>query len=364
MVDSLQSKLTFNQISPSTFSVPTDVTLKLPDGNIDAHRMILAAVSPVFERMFYGDFKEGKSRIADLPADSYKVIKLLVNLVYNGSCRPDSLDDILPLNEVMDRYQMKKGAFYHMYGEVVLTQLNSSNYLTLLPKFVGVLNKECINRAADKVMCYTNCSFIDKFDQTKNLPEEILLPLLQRNDIPNPELDIFDFLIKWHEYQTKELKKTLNLVSELFQCIRYFLINPHLLHTKVAICPLVDKNTLTEAIDYIYQKPLKLDDSNCKCGECNPPGVHTYRRFMIRCTVSICTCWKPLRGQTWIYNPDDQYEFQFSGNNAGITNFTQSQSLKNGAYVFSILITNYIIMYTQQFHLVLVIIAFNVFMFL
>ena len=137
--------------------------------------MILAAVSPVFERMFYGDFKEGKSRTADMPTDSYKVIKLLVDLVYSGGCKPDSLDDILPLNEVMDRYQMKKGAFHHMCGEVVLAKLDASNYLTVLPKFVSVLNKESINRAADKVMCYTNCSFVDKFDETKNLPEEILL---------------------------------------------------------------------------------------------------------------------------------------------------------------------------------------------
>ena len=191
--DCLQSKLTFNQISPTTFSQPTDVTLKLPNGSIDAHRMILAAVSPVFERMLYGDFKEGNSRIAELPADSYKVIKLLVDLVYNGSCKPDSLDDILPLSEVMDRYQMKKGAYYHTCGEVVLGQLNCSNYPTLLPKFVNVLDKHNIKKAADKVMCYTNSNFIDKFNETKNLPEEVLLLLLQRNDIHNPEFDIFYF---------------------------------------------------------------------------------------------------------------------------------------------------------------------------
>ena len=296
--------------------------------------MILAAVSPVFERMLFGDFKEGNSRIAELPVDSYKVVKLLVDLVYNGSCKPDSLDDILPLSEVMDRYQMKKGAFYHMCGEVVLGQLNCSNYHTLLPKFVSVLDKDNIKKAADKVMCYTSSNFIDKFDKTRNLPEEVLLVLLQRNDIQNPELDIFYFLTKWYDFQTKELKRTLNLTSQLFQCIRYFLISPHLLHTKVALCPLVDKHVLTECNDHLYHKLLNVDESNCKCGECIPPN--NAGRF--RQSINIFAYCNPSAAgnQGWSYYPDGKYGINFNGN-VGSTTFTQSQSLKNGTYVFSLL---------------------------
>ena len=100
-VCSLQSKLTLMQISPS-FSVPTDITFKLSDGKIDAHKMILAAVSPVFEKMFYGDFKEGKSSEISLPSDNYKVMKILIDCVYNGKCEMSSVDDILPLLEVVD----------------------------------------------------------------------------------------------------------------------------------------------------------------------------------------------------------------------------------------------------------------------
>ena len=136
--------------------------------------MILAAASPVFEKMFYGDFKEGISTIAVLPADNYKVFKLLIDFIYNGSCKMDCMDDILPLLEVMDCYQLRKGAFYDICSKVILANLDSSNYLTVLPKFVGVLNEESIQKAADKVMCYTNSIFIDKFDNTKDLPEEVL----------------------------------------------------------------------------------------------------------------------------------------------------------------------------------------------
>ena len=70
-------------------------------------------------------------------------------------------------------------------------------------------------------MCY--CS---KFNKIKDLPEEVLLLLLQRYDIDNAdsEIDLFDFLVKWHDYQTKELK-ILHLIPQLFQSIRYFLIS-------------------------------------------------------------------------------------------------------------------------------------------
>ena len=319
--------MTLNQISPSSFSAPTDVTLKLPDGNIDAHKMILAAVSPVFEKMFYGDFKEGKSVNADLPADSYNIFKLLIDFIYNGNCELECMDDILPIMEVMDRYQMKKDALCHTCSKVVLAKLDSSNYLTLLPKFVDVLNEEGINRAADKVMCYTDCSFIDKFDQTKNLPEEILLPLLQRNDISNPEIDIFNFLTKWHDYQTKELTKSLRLVPQLFQCIRYFLINPHLLLTKVIISPFVEKHLLTEAIDYLYQGSQEESKSSCKCGECNGTVKHTIRRP--RSAINIISYW--LSNDNVKYSSENTATV-FWGSNTSLS----PQPLQNGSYAFTI----------------------------
>ena len=166
------------QISPGSFSVPTDVTLKLSDGSIDAHRMILAAVSPVFEKMLYGDFKEGKSSEVALPNDSYNIMKLLIDFVYNGKCKVNNLDDFFPLFEVIDRYQMNKIPFQQMVDEAVLTKLDSSNYLTLLPKFASVMSEEANRKAAEKIISYTNHDFIKGYNHQK-LPEEVLLPLLQ-----------------------------------------------------------------------------------------------------------------------------------------------------------------------------------------
>ena len=106
----------------------------------------------------------------------------------------------------------------------------------------------------------------------------------------------------------------------------------------MALCPLVDKHVLTESNDHLYHKPLNIDESNCKCGECILPN--NAGRF--RHSINIFAyCNPPAVGnQRWMYYPDGKYGINFSGN-VGMTTFTQSQSLKNGTYVFSILKIQY-----------------------
>ena len=334
MSDSLPCKLTLIQISSSSFSPPTDVTLKFPDGSIDAHRMILAAVSPVFERMFYGDFKEGKSVAVDLPKDTSKTMKLLIDFVYCGKCELKNLDDILPLLEVFDRYQINKVPFYHSCSEVILANLDASNYLVLLPKFASMMSEEGIRKAANKVMHYTNSDFIAKFDSTKDLPEEVLLQLLQM-DITNHEVDVFDFLVKWHDYQTKGLSRTLKLSRQLFCYVRYSLIIPQILSSRVvARCDLVNNQLIGNAYHYIYNscKPLGEYDHN----ECVRESVSPSLR---KPKTSLKLEWVPYQnGITIKHDQLDECTVSFNAGLVPVNNFIiKSLSLRNGIYTFSVL---------------------------
>ena len=250
--------MTFVQISPGSFSPPTDVTLKLSDGSIDVHKMILAAVSPVFERMFYGDFKEGNAKEVELPKDSCKTMQQLVDVIYKGSCDFDSLDDAVPLIEVVDRYQINKVPLQYMCDEAILSQMDSSNYHTLLPKYVSVMSDEGYKKAADKIMNYTNNDFVTKIYHTRCLPEEVMLPLLKNYSITQPEIKVFEFLVNWHHYQSKSLGKSLRLSTELFQCVRYFLILPQLLSLKVIANSLADRQLIAKAFHYFYHSPCPL----------------------------------------------------------------------------------------------------------
>jgi len=66
----------------------------------------------------------------------------------------------------------------YVCSRIIQSQLDFSKYLTSLPKYVSVKSEEGHKKAADKVMRYTNIDFVTKFDQSKNLPEEVMLPLL------------------------------------------------------------------------------------------------------------------------------------------------------------------------------------------
>ena len=253
------------------------MTLKLSDGDIDAHKMILAAVSPVFEKMLYGDFKEGRSCEVALPNDSCKIMKILIDFVYNGKCEVNSLDDILPLLEVIDRYQINKVPFQHMIGDAVLGKLDSSNYLVVLLKYASVMSEEASRRAAEKVMMYINYDIASDFSTTKQIPENVLLSLLQMFNFTNYDLEIFEFLVKWHRYQTSTLGISLQLTSEIFKCIRYSLIIPQMLSAKVACCDLVDRQLLSHAYHYIYTSCRPLGEYNSD-DPCKPPTVQLTRK--------------------------------------------------------------------------------------
>ena len=294
--------------------------------------MILAAVSPIFEKMLYGNFKESSLSEVNLPEDNYKNIKMLIDFVYTGGCQVKNVDDILPLAEVIERYQINKLPLYHLCGKIILSQLDSSNYLTLLPKFASVMDEKSIKRAADKVMCYTSNDFVTVFDEVKDLPEEVILSLLPRDDIKNPEVDIFDFLVKWHAYQTEELGNTLHLVPQLFRHIRYALIHPRLLVAKVAVCDHVDKQLLAEALDCLYNKSLHSKRDECNCGKCSDLQVGDMIRTP-RISLKASDIWQ-CHNNTTVSN-DYKLQVFYSNFNNG-SEIIKSNQLGNGVCFFNI----------------------------
>ena len=266
----------------------------------------------------------------DLPKDNYNTMNLLIDFVYHGSCELKNLDDIFPILEAFDRYQINKNPFYHMCSEMIVAKLDSSNYLTLLPKFSSVMSEEGTRKAANRVMQYTNNDFITKFDGTKDLPEKVLLQLLQM-DITNHEVDVFDFLVKWHDYQTKDLDKSLQLTSKLFKCVRYSLIIPQMLTSRVMPrTDLVDRQQLIDAYYYIYNscKPLGEYDSN----ECTQEQIGPSLRKP-KCSMNI-----EWVGSTSAMQQHKLDEYSISNCYCNqYTSIIKSPPLRNGTYVFSVL---------------------------
>jgi len=262
----IRNELGFTEVA-SLFSETPDVILKLTDGVISTHKGLLASASPVFKTMFFGNFKEANKKEVTLPTDTYKTIQRLIDIISKGSCELDDLDDTIPLKEVFERCQINSALFLHMCGPAILSQMDSSNYLTLLPKYYSVMNAEGHKKAADKVMSYTKNDF--------NLLPSLIRPKIfqeivstKRNDIACHEVEIFNYPVKWHDYQTEKSVCVFRLARQLFRCVRYSMIIPQLLSSVVAKCPLVDTSALVKAFEYMYSscKPIgEIDFSTEQC---------------------------------------------------------------------------------------------------
>ena len=76
-------KTTFSTLleDPSTH----DVTFKTSDGgSVSAHRVIVAAGSPVFHAMLYGNMKESSQKEIELPNIDSSTLKMLFHFIYTG----------------------------------------------------------------------------------------------------------------------------------------------------------------------------------------------------------------------------------------------------------------------------------------
>ena len=316
--------------SSSLDHLPKDITLKLSDGDIKANRSMLGVVSPVFGKMLYGNFKEASSNEVDLPEDNYRIMKLLFDIIFEGGSEIESLNDIIPLMEVVDRYQIKKGPVQQICDTAILNELNPLNCVNLLQKFTAVMDKTSVEEAGETLMCYFHTDFVSEFEKAKDLPEEVLLCMLQRNDVYNPEIDLFNFLVKWHDYQTKELNKTLNLVPQLFQSIRYFLISPQLLLTKVIDCSYIDKQAVMEALNCLHTMPLNEREC-CKGNEHN--NCNTIKAPRHFCSIEWDLC---SNAKSDIMQSGNVCFVKYCNTRNSGNSIIYSKPLKNGAYSFHI----------------------------
>jgi len=326
----------FTHDSSTLYRLPSDVTFKLSDGSIDAHKVILASVSPVFESMFFGGFKEKRSNKVDLPAENYKTMKLLIDTVYKGSCELDSLDDMIPLMEVVDRYQINKAPLQHMCGEAVLSQLTPSNFYTLLSKYAIFMSEESHKKAADKVADIMGGNLLFYYDEACELPEEVVLPLMQGNKIDCSESFLFGYLVNWYTCQTEELGKSLHLTSQLFRCIRYPLIAPQILSSRVVSCSHVDKQLLSSAYRYIYTSCKPLGVYAVNDGDEND-YKELVKQSLRKPIHSLKIEWFGYDGVSTSYDVANKCKVSFVSRKVPLTKYIMKSSPLNcGIYTFSV----------------------------
>ncbi len=123
------SPLEYFTDSTNTLNTKSDVILKVGNENFYCHRLLLSLVSPVFARMFDGQFKEHDEREIPLEGKSSESILELLKYIYpqfNGQITNENIEDFLQL---ADEYMIEH--LKQPCKEVLLKQLQSFKYVAL-----------------------------------------------------------------------------------------------------------------------------------------------------------------------------------------------------------------------------------------
>jgi len=86
--------------STNTINIKSDVILKVGKEKFYCHRLLLSLISPVFARMFDGEFKEHNEQEINLEGKTSESILELLKYIYpqfNGQVTNDNIEDFLQL---------------------------------------------------------------------------------------------------------------------------------------------------------------------------------------------------------------------------------------------------------------------------
>ncbi|XP_043462247.1 protein roadkill-like [Leptopilina heterotoma] len=151
----------------------SDVTFNVENTNFPAHKIVLASMSPVFEKMFAHQMKENITNIVVIEEIDPEVFKEMLRFIYTGKIE-NSKQVAFRLHELADKYDVKKlRIICEQYLENYLTVKNAIAVLQLADSHNSVnLKKKSIN------FIQKNFNEIGTMDAFKNVKQELLLELL------------------------------------------------------------------------------------------------------------------------------------------------------------------------------------------
>ena len=221
-----------------------DVTFKTSDGgSVSAHRAIVAAGSPVFHAMLYGNMKESNEKEIELPSVDTETFKALLSFIYTGKIEIDSVNCYNVL-EVAHYYNVT--LLESISVDFIASLLTTENCceMAVLSKDKGldVLLNKCLN------FIFTNAYKVVQHTSFYSLSSELILMICKSSDLCISEIGLFLAVVKWYEHQKMEVPK--EEIQKIVKEIRYPLITISDLLDKVRPTEIADKDLYTLALEY------------------------------------------------------------------------------------------------------------------
>uniref|UniRef100_A0A7M5V3I0 BTB domain-containing protein n=1 Tax=Clytia hemisphaerica TaxID=252671 RepID=A0A7M5V3I0_9CNID len=119
------SKQNNNDEDENMFVTPwkgSDGVLVVEDKEIHIHTTVLSLASPVFEKMFNGDFEEAQTKRVVLKDKEYDLIEHMLRIIYPVQCRVDS-DRTNILNHFQKLYKLSEEYFIEDIQQKIKSQV-------------------------------------------------------------------------------------------------------------------------------------------------------------------------------------------------------------------------------------------------
>ena len=221
-----------------------DVTFKTSDGgSVSAHRVIVAAGSPVFHAMLYGNMKESSQKEIELTNIDSSTLKKVFCFIYTG-CVEANFAKSLELLQAADYLNI--GALESTCVEIIDEFINIHNYCDIAVFAVECqckyLLKCCVDFMEDNLKeVLTSADF-------SSLPLQAVVALTECSHLEVKELDLFLAVVQW----SKQRKGSFSAedMRSAFRHIRYPLIRKADLVDKVFPTQLADPDLYKAALEY------------------------------------------------------------------------------------------------------------------
>ncbi|XP_065888362.1 BTB/POZ domain-containing protein 9-like isoform X2 [Dysidea avara] len=238
-----------------------DVTFKTSDGgSVSAHRVIVAAGSPVFHAMLYGNMKESSQKEIDLPNVDTATLNMLFFFIYTGHVQ----------TTLEKRCYLLQAARYFAIDKLIKLCSNSIGNVLDLDNFSSVVEfavehkfdfllERClkfIETEAKKVV------FTEGFI---SLRLTVVLTVTKSSKLKIGELNLFLAIVEWSKHQQDKLSE--DDIKAVFKQIRYPLIWKSDLLNSVFPTEMADPDLYNSALKYLngdeYDGPQEQLELRC-----------------------------------------------------------------------------------------------------
>lgn len=203
-----------------------DVNFVFPAENVPANKIILAVASSVFNAMFFGPMKEGKTvKIVDTSASSFKEF---LQFFYLNEVTL-TIENIEHVARLADKYDML--VCINMCADFLQTHLTADNMFWGYQLAVSLENKK-LKAFFERRICISPLNMF-KSNAFLRCKRAVLKSILLMDSMFCTEIDIFDACLGWAKTACRKNKLNekcdMNLKSQLDECfylIRFGTIQP------------------------------------------------------------------------------------------------------------------------------------------